>query len=214
MSLDEWCTLCFKQITLSSDRNYVYGKSGAEVELEDLLFVVTKSSQYICKCCLGLLRKRRGIKNKLIEIDQSLLLQYRAKATEHGISCKTKDPSKRASFLPSYIEDDVETLKGRTTESSILGQGGSPRFMQSTPLLTTTPKKTNPTYHTETQTVTSPTGDVERSKTPVKICVEWPSKKRERVLPEELASLGKMLCRGTFKQIAKAAWKSKVLRLR
>ncbi len=44
----------------------------------------------------------------------------------------------------------------------------------------------------------------------VDVCVKikWPSKDRERKLPEDLESLGKMLARGTYKQIATAAWKN------
>ena len=38
--------------------------------------------------------------------------------------------------------------------------------------------------------------------------VKWPSKNKERKLPEDLESLGKMLARGTYKQIANAAWKN------
>ena len=40
----------------------------------------------------------------------------------------------------------------------------------------------------------------------VSIKVTWPSKDAERKLPEDLESLGKMLARGTYKQIANAAW--------
>ena len=47
---------------------------------------------------------------------------------------------------------------------------------------------------------------------PVTLCIEWPSKKKEKRLPEELSSLGKMLCRGTYEQIANAAWRNKFLR--
>ena len=42
----------------------------------------------------------------------------------------------------------------------------------------------------------------------VSVKVKWPSKNKERKLPEDLESLGKMLVRGTYKQIASAAWKN------
>ena len=45
----------------------------------------------------------------------------------------------------------------------------------------------------------------------VSVQINWSSGTRRRVLPKELCSLGKMLCRGTFKQIARAAWKCKEL---
>ena len=38
--------------------------------------------------------------------------------------------------------------------------------------------------------------------------VKWPPKNRERKLPVDLESLGKMLVQGTYRQIANAAWKN------
>ena len=40
----------------------------------------------------------------------------------------------------------------------------------------------------------------------------WPSKSVEKKLPEDFDSLAKMLVRGTYKQIATAAWKNEKLR--
>jgi hypothetical protein len=40
----------------------------------------------------------------------------------------------------------------------------------------------------------------------VTVNVNWPSKNAQRKLPNDLESLGKMLLRGTYKQIAHAAW--------
>ena len=48
--------------------------------------------------------------------------------------------------------------------------------------------------------------------TDVFVRVNWPSKQVERKLPEDFESLGKMLVRGTYKQIAIAAWKNLKLR--
>ena len=45
----------------------------------------------------------------------------------------------------------------------------------------------------------------------VTIQVHWPSKVRQKTLDQDLSSLGKMLCQGTFKQIARAAWRCKKL---
>lgn len=56
--------------------------------------------------------------------------------------------------------------------------------------------------------VSSPTSS---SDCQVSVQINWPSAIRRKVLPKELSSLGKMLCRGTYKQIARAAWKCKVL---
>ena len=45
---------------------------------------------------------------------------------------------------------------------------------------------------------------LKRSSVDVCVKVKWPSQDWERKLPEDLTSLGKMLVRGTFKQIAAA----------
>ena len=45
----------------------------------------------------------------------------------------------------------------------------------------------------------------------VSIQVHWPSKVRKKVLDSDLSSLGKMLCRGIYRQIARAAWSCKKL---
>ena len=54
--------------------------------------------------------------------------------------------------------------------------------------------------------------DTSLRKTVVSVKKNWPSQSRERNLPEEIESLGKMLVRGTYKQIATAAWKCPMLK--
>ena len=49
-------------------------------------------------------------------------------------------------------------------------------------------------------------------KTRVLVTVEWPSRTKDNVLHEGLESLGKMLCRGTYKQIAGAVWRNPILK--
>ena len=44
--------------------------------------------------------------------------------------------------------------------------------------------------------------------TTVNVQIEWPSNTMDRKVPEQLESLGKMLVRGTYKQIINAAWQS------
>ena len=46
----------------------------------------------------------------------------------------------------------------------------------------------------------------------VEVIVNWPSKTKVNKLDESLESLGKMLCRRTYKQIASAVWKSPILK--
>jgi hypothetical protein len=52
----------------------------------------------------------------------------------------------------------------------------------------------------------------ESSKTFVSVKVTWPSRTSQKELQPDLESLGKMLVRGTYKQIANAAWKNKHIR--
>ena len=69
------------------------------------------------------------------------------------------------------------------------------------PLLSSTPKK-----RVESTASNKP------SSTSVNVRIEWPSNKMEWKVPEQLESLGKMLVRATYKQIANAAWRSPNLR--
>ena len=46
----------------------------------------------------------------------------------------------------------------------------------------------------------------------VSVQIEWETKTKRKILTEDIiSSLGKMLCRGTYKQIARAAWRCKPL---
>ena len=51
-----------------------------------------------------------------------------------------------------------------------------------------------------------------KAETIVTVEVQWESKTRCRILPADLCSLGKMLCRGTYTQIARAAWRNDKLK--
>ena len=53
-----------------------------------------------------------------------------------------------------------------------------------------------------------PAREPEEKKARVHVTVEWPSRTKVNTLHEGLESLGKMLCRGTYKQIAGAVWKN------
>ena len=57
-----------------------------------------------------------------------------------------------------------------------------------------------------------PAREPEEKKTRVQVTVKWPSRTKVNTLHEGLESLGKMLCRGTYKQIAGAVWKNPILR--
>ena len=55
-------------------------------------------------------------------------------------------------------------------------------------------------------------GEEKRKHPDVSVKVCWPSKEVNRKLPEDLESLGKMLVRGTYKQMADAIWKNEHLK--
>ena len=60
------CILCFERLTRPCDRNFVDGRGvfRALDELSDLPFVVRNDYRYICKHCLGVLKKRNGLKDE------------------------------------------------------------------------------------------------------------------------------------------------------
>ena len=72
-------------------------------------------------------------------------------------------------------------------------------------IISTCPCVTEP----QPQEVSHETG---KSETVVKVTVAWNSKTSTRVLTDDLNSLGKMMCRGTYTQIARAAWRNGKIR--
>ena len=57
-----------------------------------------------------------------------------------------------------------------------------------------------------------PAREPEEKKTGVQVNVEWPSRTKVNNLHEGLESFGKMLCHGTYKQIARSVWKNLILK--
>ena len=92
------CVFCFCELTKASDRNLVENKGGFSVkrELEDLHFVVHPTSQRICHACFRSLQQRRNHQNKLDDLNNKLLRQYRQKAGQKGLAIKTKLTAKRS----------------------------------------------------------------------------------------------------------------------
>ena len=68
----------------------MHGKSKIIVELEDLPFVVHDCSPYICKKCLGALKKRYNLKKNLKIVEDELTSLYRLKCGEHGFTMKRR----------------------------------------------------------------------------------------------------------------------------
>ena len=305
------CIFCFDTLVKQNDRNLIEGRAefSAVLELSDLPFVVRQESKYICKRCLGLLKKRKALRAKYEAYDDGLLADYKRFCAKRGLTVKTKNQAKRAlpfcgntnnSFLNPIVAQDSscqpkvqvtpKQFSGSST-SSFLSQIGLPC---STPLRTSgsqlsiqspflspqpqplgiklsvngplpiskatiTPVKehlqkkcsssssnlitpsasvgpslgpdstanrtvsptaskvplptvTNKTMQDASTQTTKKKVDIQHDKagkkiTPVFVRVEWESGEREKQLPQSLCSVGKMLLRGTFKQIAAAAWR-------
>lgn len=191
------CVFCFSLLEKLTDHNFVESRGEFKVGLEfdSLPFVVRKEiSRYICKQCLGLFKKRYSLKRKLGEIEGNLHSLYRKNCTERGIPVKTKSSAKRCSeqrqdsplpyhnVSPLSIEVECQTIDTHVEMK----------------------ERATQTYHIVDleKTIFQNAG----KETPVYVRAEWSSGAREKQMPKTLESLGKMLVRGTLKQIASAAW--------
>ena len=81
----------------------------------------------------------------------------------------------------------------------------------SRPVSCSTPKQKRPRPSQEC-TTQGGTATAGQQQTTVLVRITWPTLVRERTLPDDLCSVGKMLVRGTYKQIANAVWKNPALR--
>ena len=79
MSTCSLCVLCFHDIIKNNDKTLVDGSGSFKVrkELNTVNFNIQSNSPYVCKSCVGKLKKRHGIINNLqkIEADISALHQ-------------------------------------------------------------------------------------------------------------------------------------------
>ena len=191
------CNLCFTALSKGPNRYLVQNKGEFSVqdEISDLEFVVHPTSQYICKICLRILQQRRNAKKKLQELNEKLLCQYRDNAATRGLSIKRKATESRSSISINQEESNSAQTAPENTAAEIQSE---PLDFQ--PLFASTPQKLKST---------SKPRNVENAseKTFVSVKVHWKSKESSKILPEDLESLGKMLCRGTYTQIARAAWR-------
>ena len=280
------CIFCFESSEKQNDRNLIDGRRVFIFlhELNDLPFVVGQESRYICKQCLGLLKRRNAQRKKMEEFDETLFMKYKQHCTKRGLAVKTKSQAKRS--LP--FEDNTDTNSGAVTPvvvctpssnlsvtltpsyqslassslstsssfgsrlsiqsplgpgllqspqgqaqpllsgglrsrlsiqspfqcsevkllETIIASGGSNKgTSRNVPVLQAEKK----TRNVSTQTLSRKRPEAqydEKGKriTPVYVRAEWESGEREKQLSQNMCSLGKMLVRGTFKQIASAAW--------
>lgn len=118
---DYKCILCYKLPSKKNDINILDGKETIQTELDDLPFVVLSSAKCICKTCLSLINKRRGLKERLADIDKDLTMAYRTALSANGIPVKMK--RKAANKLiyeipPDNVPSSGFGCLGKTHESS------------------------------------------------------------------------------------------------
>ena len=90
------CVLCFSTILKNNDRNLVKSRSQFEVQEEilSLQFIVHETSPYICRSCVGKLRKRRGLYANVRKIKDELFSDYSSKAFKAGLTVKKRKRSR------------------------------------------------------------------------------------------------------------------------
>ena len=84
------CVLCFSTILKNNDRNLVKSRSEFKVQEEilSLQYIVHETSPYICRSCVGKLRKRRGLYANVRKIEDELCSDYSSKAFKAGLTVK------------------------------------------------------------------------------------------------------------------------------
>jgi hypothetical protein len=203
------CILCFTTLSKGPNRYLVQNKGEFSVqdEISDLDFVVHPTSAYICRGCFRVLQQRRNAKKKLQDLNEKILCQYRDNATTRSLSVKRK-ATESCSLSPKDESEDKNQIKiknkdqieSKATVGTVTDRSEPLEFE---PQLTSTPKKTKKPRAVE---------NVPRKSSYVLVKVHWESKESSRILPDDLESLGKMLCRGTYTQIALAAWRCQRVR--
>ena len=174
--------------------------------------MVRSISKHICWSCLSFLRQTATQRKKLDEINNKLLLKYQGKARQKGFTIKLKLSAKRLEF--EY--EDCPT--SAPEQLHLLSKQGFAIF-SSSPILPIQPIATS-TLHRIISTcpcITEPqpqevSHKTDKSETVVKVTVVWNSKTSARVLPDNLNSVGKLSCRGTYTQIARAVWRNSKIR--
>ena len=227
------CVLCNSAIIKNGDKNLIVGRSefNVKAEISTLEFSVDVSrSVYICKVCLSKLKKRRALISNLRDVNSSLRQSYSAFGSNPQLFTNATTKSTARTLFESDESDmrcDVQPTKRVALQG---GLSSEPQAFEIIPLMSSTPSKEH--RKKESAVVISPIpkadtpvnaredirqeiGEADQNvnkRTTVQVRVEWPSKHKVNNSPESLESLGKMLCRGTYKQIAGAVWKNPILK--
>ena len=211
--LDE-CVLCKEAISRVKDKYIVEGRTKESLifELKSLPFVVNLNCKYICKSCVNILKKRRKLIEQTQEIEERFKSKHFDSATGHSCGCsKRSNPGDNDGTNSDAVSKRSRTLHSEPSEVN------TSLYPEVVPVHST-PTKPGMNRANANKLLESPISKCDKEAKKVSesaevfIRVKWPSKDYTRKLPSELESLGKMLLRGTFKQIAAAAWKNHSLK--
>ena len=196
------CILCFREIAKTNERYIVEGRGKFNVceELNTLPFQCKRTSDFICVSCVKNLKKRRSLVDQQQKLENTLEEIY-----------KKGETIQQSVLKRSSAEDCALVSTPKKVRCSPTVEISTPlRTLTKVPFCPVSPILSNRKPQDELHQERENPGKAETSKTntDVTVKVKWPSKNVERKLPEDLESLGKMLVRGTYKQIANAAWKS------
>ena len=193
------------------------GQFNVRSELESLEVNVSHTSPFICRGCIQKLKKRRGLINQLDSINSCI-------KNLHRVNLEDITPQLKRNTC-DFHDNTSNTIAKKICKDA---KESTPTILQ--------PSTSSPIHHTEipqwpvsplvsneqpkTESVRQPLvlddelsdklndESLEPKRVEVFCKVKWPSKNKERKLPENFEDLGKMLVRGTYKQIANAAWKN------
>ena len=205
------CVLCFRVIEKAHERYLVWGKSKFDVKeaIKQLPFTVSDTSayMYICRQCLSKLKKRTNLISQEKNIVAELTTAYQKGKHKRQENRVEEEPAEKRSNVSSFEVDTTSTnrlLTSKEDSAVFLCQPSHCSAGEFSIAIPTGPPLSQSTPIKEKQAPVN--------RTSVNVKVSWPSKTLERTLHPELESLGKMMVRGTFKQIANAAWNSKQIR--
>ena len=194
------------------------------------------SHKYICKQCLRLLKKRTNLKANLEIVENEFLSRIRHLTDNLNASVykKTSDkdeeddrPNIQSTSMASEsgIQSNVTTgaekvvdfLHSATplkrtvfADSTVLSCCSTPITQPKKVIIIESGKKTS--HKGKSAAIPSSSNCGQKISTSVNIKVTWTSGTRQRDLPKDLISIGTMLCRGTYKQIANAVMKNQSIR--
>ncbi|XP_065054579.1 uncharacterized protein LOC135683293 isoform X2 [Rhopilema esculentum] len=191
----ENCAFRAKQLIQANDRNLVDGRASFKAvdEISDLPFTVAFSSPYICKYCVTILKKRHSFRLKLKDIDKVLKNRYNSVSLLQVKSNTLEEPAVKIRLVGSSFCSTPLSKKHAFTQTNKCN------FI----LKSSNKNQENLPFQQKANALNYPKVSVE---------VEWQNETRRRELCPSLNPVGKMLLRGTFKQIAAAAWRCDQIR--